>query len=49
MVPEMYHNVPEFMYGPAGRSVLAHIVYLVERGELACAGEPSIDTDYELG
>jgi glyoxylase-like metal-dependent hydrolase (beta-lactamase superfamily II) len=48
MVPQMYVEIPEFMYGPAGRSVLAHVVYLVQRDELVCASEPGMDVDYHL-
>ena len=48
MVPQMYLEIPEFMYGPAGRSVLAHVVHLVQRDELVCEGEPGMDVDYHL-
>lgn len=48
MVPEMYVDLPEFMYGAAARSVLAHVVYLVERGELVCQGAMGLDVDYTL-
>jgi glyoxylase-like metal-dependent hydrolase (beta-lactamase superfamily II) len=48
MVPQMYADLPEFMYPAAARSVLAAVVYLVQRGELHTDGEVSVDASYEL-
>ena len=48
MVPTMYADLPEFMYPAAGRSVFAAMVYLVERGVVACDGEVALDAHYAL-
>jgi glyoxylase-like metal-dependent hydrolase (beta-lactamase superfamily II) len=48
MVPRMYSDLPEFMYPAAARSVLAAIVYLVERGEIGVDGAPGVDASYRL-
>jgi glyoxylase-like metal-dependent hydrolase (beta-lactamase superfamily II) len=48
MVPQMYADLPEFMYPAAARSVLAAVVYLVQRGELHTDGEVNVDASYEL-
>ncbi len=44
MVPLMYNDLPEFMYPAARRSVLAAVVYLVQRGILRPEGE-AVDMD----
>ncbi len=48
MVPLMYKDLPEFMYPAAGRSVFAALIYLVQRGRVACDGRPGLDTEYYL-
>jgi glyoxylase-like metal-dependent hydrolase (beta-lactamase superfamily II) len=48
MVPQMYVELPEFMYPAAARSVLASAVYLVQRGELTVEGTPGINSIYRL-
>ena len=48
MVPTMYADLPEFMYPAAGRSVFAAMVYLVQRGVVACHGEVALDARYAL-
>ncbi len=48
MVPSMYAELPEFMYPAAARSVFAAMVYLVERGEVTCAGEVAVEAEYGL-
>jgi len=48
MVPIMYTSTPEFMYPAAGRSVLAAVEYLVQKGELVSAGPISLDGSYRL-
>lgn len=48
MVPSMYADLPEFMYGAAARSVLAAIVYLVQRGELRVEGELGLSGVYRV-
>ena len=49
MVPVMYTSLPEFMYPAAGRSVFAAMLYMVERGEVKCDGEISLDAVYSPG
>jgi hypothetical protein len=46
MVPGMYAGVPEYMYRAAGRSVLAAVVYLCERGVLKVDGDLDLDGAY---
>ena len=46
MVPTMYTELPEFMYGAAARSVLSAVVYLVERNELRSDGPASLTAEY---
>ena len=46
MVPEMYTDLPEFMYPAAARSVYAAVVYMVERGVLRAKGELHIDGEF---
>lgn len=48
MVESMYADVPRHLHAAAARSVLAAIEYLVERGEVACEGEPRLDGRFEL-
>ena len=46
MVPGMYTGVPEYMYRAAGRSVLAAVVYLCDRGVLRVEGEVGMESAY---
>ncbi len=46
MVPDMYHNVPEFLHPAAERSVLAAAIYMEKRGILICKGEPSTSSEF---
>jgi len=48
MVPQMYTDLPEFMYGAAARSVLAAVVYLVERGEIEADGPVGLTASYQI-
>lgn len=48
MVAAMYHDLPATMHPAAARSVLAHLIDLVERGEVACDGKPALDAAYRL-
>lgn len=48
MVESMYADVPRHLHAAAARSVLAAVEYLVERGEVACAGKPRLDERFEL-
>lgn len=40
MVAVIYSDKPEELHKPAARSVEAHLVYLVDRGDVACDGPP---------
>jgi glyoxylase-like metal-dependent hydrolase (beta-lactamase superfamily II) len=46
MVSRLYAGIDSRLHGAAGRSVLAHLVHMVETGRAACDGAPGIDTDY---
>jgi hypothetical protein len=48
MVPRMYADLPEFMYPAAARSVLAAVVYMVDRGEIEADGPVGVDTHYHV-
>lgn len=48
MVPQMYADLPEFMYGAAARSVLASIIYLAQREELVVEGELGLKGIYRI-
>ena len=41
IVTELYAGVPEGLHQAAGRSVLAHLVKLVDDGLVVCDGPPS--------
>lgn len=48
MVPGIYAQVDRRLWPAASHSVLAHLIDLVARGEVACSGEPTIAADYRL-
>ncbi len=49
MVPVMYTEVDQKMYGAAARSVLAAMVRLIDIGAIQCDSEtPSLDSNYTL-
>jgi glyoxylase-like metal-dependent hydrolase (beta-lactamase superfamily II) len=48
MVATMYADVPKQLHGAAARSVLAHLIHMVETGRAACDGEPTVDAAYRL-
>ena len=48
MVSDIYRDVPDFLHPAAERSVLAAIIYMVRRGIITCAGEPSISSEFFL-
>ncbi|MDZ7685844.1 MAG: hypothetical protein U5O39_13260 [Gammaproteobacteria bacterium] len=49
MVPIMYTEIDETMYGAAGRSVLASMVRLVDTGQVTCDDEiAQIGSTYSL-
>jgi glyoxylase-like metal-dependent hydrolase (beta-lactamase superfamily II) len=48
IVENVYLGLDPRLKGAAGRSVLAHLVELVERGEVQCDGPPTLQADYRL-
>lgn len=46
MVSQLYADVREELHAPAARSVLAHLVTLVDGGVVACDGVPSLESAY---
>ncbi len=48
MVASMYRDVPEYLHPAAARSVLAHIIHMVETRRLHCEGAPTLHNQYEL-
>lgn len=48
MVPIMYADVDSKLHPAACHSVLAHMIHLVKVGEVACEGEPRVDSVYQL-
>ena len=48
MVASMYADVDKRLHPAAAHSVLAHIIHLVERGEVVCQGSPDLDSEYRL-
>lgn len=48
MVPVMYAAVDQRLWPAAAHSVLAHLVRLVQTGEVTCAGEPGLSSSYAL-
>ncbi|MCR9128666.1 MAG: MBL fold metallo-hydrolase [Alphaproteobacteria bacterium] len=48
MVADMYADVDKRLHPAAAHSVLGHMIHLVEKGEVACAGEAGLDADYRL-
>jgi glyoxylase-like metal-dependent hydrolase (beta-lactamase superfamily II) len=49
MVPRMYKDVDPALWSAAGRSVLAHLLHMVETGRAKCAGAPGPDAVYSPG
>lgn len=48
MVPVMYTEIPEEMYPAAAKSVFAHVIQMVDRGELREPTDVTIDAEYFL-
>ena len=48
MVEVMYREVPKHLHPAAARSVLAHLVHMVESGRVICDGPPREDATYAL-
>lgn len=46
MVATIYDDVPKSLHAAAGCSVLAHLIDLIARGEVACDGEPTLGSIY---
>lgn len=46
MVKTMYAEVPEFLHPAAARSVLAHLIHMVETGRVGCSGPPGETSVY---
>ncbi len=46
MVARMYADIDPDLHHAAGRSVLAHLIHMVETGRVACEGKPGPDTAY---
>ena len=42
----MYAQVDKKLHKAAGRSVFAHLIAMVERGEVAAAGDVTLDGEY---
>lgn len=48
MVAAMYQDVDKRLHPAAAHSVLAHLVDMVRRGEIACDGDATLDAVYRL-
>jgi len=48
MVAAIYVDVPQHLHRAAGRSVLAHLVQLVDQGRVTCEGPPTLGASYRL-
>lgn len=48
MVARMYADIPVGLHRAAGRSVLSHLIHLVEDGRVKSDGEPNPDARYTL-
>ena len=48
MVAEMYVDVPQTLHRAAGRSVLSHLIHMVETGRATCEGAPRSESEYAL-
>ena len=46
MVAEMYKDVPESLHSAAARSVLSHLIHMVETSRVDCDGEPGPESIY---
>jgi glyoxylase-like metal-dependent hydrolase (beta-lactamase superfamily II) len=49
MVEVIYAEVPKHLHRAAGRSVLAHLLYMVESERVRCDGPPGPEARYALG
>jgi glyoxylase-like metal-dependent hydrolase (beta-lactamase superfamily II) len=46
MVAVMYADKDEELHKPAARTVLAHLIYLIDQGQVRCAGEPTAAAEF---
>ena len=46
MVVRMYAGVPEELHPAAQRSVLAHLIHMVETGRATCNGTPTVGSTF---
>ncbi len=46
IVERLYADVPVLLHPAAGRSVFAHLIHMVETGQAACDGPPSVAGSY---
>ena len=46
MVRKMYTDIDPVLYGAAGRSVLSHLIHMVETDRAACDGTPNGDANF---
>ena len=46
MVARMYADIDPGLHRAAGRSVLSHLIHMVDTGCAACDGTPGPDTTY---
>ncbi len=48
MVARMYADIDQRLHRAAGRSVLAHLIHMVETGRVACDDKPAAESPYRL-
>ncbi len=48
MVERIYAKVPRHLHGAAAQTVLAHLIHLVETGEVDCEGPPDMGSRFAL-
>ena len=49
MVNQMYADVPQQLHPAAQRSVLAHLIHIVETGRATCRGAPTLTSTFSAG
>ena len=48
LVAALYAGLPDGLRRPAGWSVLAHLIELIEDGRVACEGKPGLEGEYRV-
>lgn len=48
MVKKIYADVPEHLHRPAARSVLAHLIHMIDTQRVICTGEPDVKSRFYL-